>query len=158
MAIRHEVSDGNTVKWTNTTKLLNLGLLEIETNTRKLVSDTIEDLEMSLDEKDWFNTIQTDLVVHSTDKTTERTWATLGEIPSEDESKEDREFPALETIYTASGAGFYERRVIIQENVELGLGVLLDGDTILYEGPKAVTVNSKIQIWYRKIGEDIKDE
>lgn len=165
MAIRHEVNDGDTVRWTKTTKLLDLGLLEIEKNSRRLISDVIggEQETTSLSEKDWFNTIQTDLVVHSTDKTTERTLRILGAIPEED-TGEDIEFPALETIYTASGAGFYERRVIIQENVELGLGVLVDkdgkgkDDTILYDGAKAVTVNSKIQIWYRKIGEDIKDE
>ena len=160
MAIQHEVSDGDTVTWVSTNDLLKLGLLEIETNTRQLISDTIDTLAMStLSEKDWFNTIQTDLVVHSTDKTTERTLRILGAIPEEDNG-EDIEFPALETIYTASGAGFYERRVIIQENVELSLGILTDKkkQKPLYEGSKVVTVNSKIQIWYRKIGEDIKDE
>ena len=115
MAIRHEVNDGDTVRWTKTTKLLDLGLLEIEKNSRRLISDVIggEQETSSLSEKDWFNTIQTDLVVHSTDKTTERTLRILGAIPEED-TGEDIEFPALETIYTASGAGFYERRVIIQ--------------------------------------------
>ena len=109
-----------------------------------------------MSEKDWFSNIQTDLVIHSTDATSEYTKRVLGDIPEED-TGEDIEFPALETIYTVSGAGFYERRVLIQEDVELGLGILKDG-RILYDGPKAYTVNSKIQIWYRKIGEDIKDE
>jgi hypothetical protein len=158
MALRHEVQDGNVVSWVNTTKLFEKGALEIEENYRKLFPDTVEYSDAVLSEGDWFRSIQTDLVIHSTDKTSENTWRVLRNIPGEDDEREDIEFPALETIYTASGAGFYERRVIVQENIELKLGVLTKKDDILYEGSKPYTVNSKIQIWYRKIGEDIKDE
>ena len=156
MALRHEI-DYDNIEWVNTTELLNRGLMEIEENTRKLYPDTIEGAGAVLSEKDWFSNIQTDLVIHSTDATSEYTKRVLGDIPEED-TGEDIEFPALETIYTVSGAGFYERRVLIQEDIELGLGVLKKEGGILYDGPKAYTVNSKIQIWYRKIGEDIKDE
>ncbi len=157
MALRHEVCEPE-VSWVNTTKLFEEGGLEIEKNSRKLFPDTIEKSDTVLSESDWFSNIQTDLVIHSTDKTSERTWEVLKNIPEEDDGKEDIEFPALETIYTASKSGFYERRVVIQENIELKLGVLGRDGNILQNGTKPCTVNSKIQIWYRKIGEDIKDE
>ena len=158
MALRHEVGDGNIVTWEDTARLFNLGALEIESNSRKLFSDTVNNSDIELSEGDWFRNIQTDLVIHSTDITSENTWRVLKDIEGEGSEREDIEFPALETIYTASGAGFYERRVIIQEDVELKLGVLTKEKDIFYEGSKPYTVNSKIRIWYRKIGEDIKDE
>lgn len=158
MALRHEVSDGNIVSWVNTTSLFNKGVLEIDKNYRVLKPDTIEKQDAVLLESDWFNSIQTDLVIHSTDKTSEKTWEVLQNIPEEDDEREDIEFPALETIYTASRSGFYERHVLVQENIELKLGVLRDNDNIFYNGSKPYTVGCKIRIWYRKIGEDIKDE
>lgn len=167
MAMQHEVSYGDTVRWVNTTRLFNKGALEIETNSRELRQDTVDRsiiANSQLSESDWFNSIQTDIIIRSSDKTSAMTKEIIGSIPGEDTEKEgkpgkeDIEFPALETIYTASGAGFYERQVLIREEVELGLGVLTDQGDIFYEGRKAYTVNSKIQIWYRKIGEDIKDE
>lgn len=167
MAMQHEVKDGNQVRWINTTRLFNLGALEIESNSRELRQNTVDSsiiANAQLSESDWFNSIQTDIIIRSSDKTSEMTKTIIGSIPGEDTEsegkpgKEDIEFPALETIYTASGAGFYERQVLIREEVELGLGVLTDEGDIFYEGREAYTVNSKIQIWYRKIGEDIKDE
>ena len=167
MAMQHEVKDGNQVRWINTTRLFNLGALEIESNSRELRQNTVDSsiiANAQLSESDWFNSIQTDIIIRSSDKTSDKTKEIIGRIPGEDTEsegkpgKEDIEFPALETIYTASGAGFYERQVLIREEVELGLGVLTDEGDIFYEGREAYTVNSKIQIWYRKIGEDIKDE
>lgn len=166
MAMQHEIRYGDGVRWVNTTNLFNKGALEIESNSRILHPDTMENGYdyADLSEDTWFNDIQTDIIIRSTDTSSELTKTIIGSIPGEDtekegkKNKEDIEFPALETIYTASGAGFYERQVLIQETVELGLGVLTDEGDILYDGPNAYTVNNKVQIWYRKIGEDIKDE
>ena len=91
-----------------------------------------------LDTSSWFKSIETDIITEST-------------TPGLD-------LPALETVYTVSSAGFIERDVIAKEIVSLKSGILDDNGKPLYESGNLVVVESKIQIWYRKIGEDLKDE
>ena len=122
-------------------KLLSAGILEIDENNSSTTlypaASYYEQSSGELDTSSWFKSIETDIITKSTD--------------------EGIDLPALETIYTVSSAGFIERDVIAKEVISLKAGILDGGDKPLYENGSPITVESKIQIWYRKIGEDLKD-
>ena len=75
MAMQHEIRYGDGVRWVNTTNLFNKGALEIESNSRVLHPDTMENGYdyADLSEDTWFNDIQTDIIIRSTDTSSELT-------------------------------------------------------------------------------------
>ena len=137
---RREINDP-VEKKINVKDLITAGILEIdesESSTTLYPAAQYCGEGENLDTGSWFRSIETDIITESTD--------------------ESIELPALETVYTVSSAGFIERDVIASEIISLKSGILDDNGKPLYDMGNPVIINSKIQIWYRKIGEDLKDE
>ena len=138
--VRKEITD-TVERKINVKDLITAGILEIDESDSSTTLYSAAEYygdKGGLDTDGWFRSIETDIITESTD--------------------ESIELPALETVYTVSSAGFIERDVIAKEVVSLKSGILDDNGKPLYDMGNLVIINSKIQIWYRKIGEDLKDE